>query len=99
MYDDPLGPAIGLQEKQESRVSKVEYQVVSVTKTTPPEGEKGNWHSYVIERGTTVLTGMRPGTQKQVTEHAKQVANDLNSRSGMKSGSPYAARGNKKAAT
>jgi hypothetical protein len=75
-------------------LKKNEFQVVSVSKAKPPEGEKGNWHSYTIERGTTVMTGMKPGTQKQVTEHAKQIAKDLNDRSGMKGGSPYASRNN-----
>jgi hypothetical protein len=68
-----------------------QYAVVSVEKTAPPEGMEGSdWHCYVIERGTSVVTGKKPGTLKQVTAHAKQVAEDLNSRTGLKGRSPYA---------
>lgn len=69
------------------------YQVVSVKKTQAPEGMEGsNWHCYVIERGTSVVTGKKPGSLKTVTEHAHQVAEDLNARTGMNAGSLYAAR-------
>lgn len=69
------------------------YQVVSVEKSDPPEGMDGkNWHSYVIERGNSVVTGKKPGSLKTVTAHANQVAEDLNARTGVNSGSLYAAR-------
>lgn len=72
---------------------KGRYQVVSVEKTDPPEGMDGNnWHSYVIERGSSVVTGKKPGSLKTVTAHAHQVADDLNARTGSKAGSLYAAR-------
>ena len=69
------------------------YHVVSVHKIEPPEGMGGKtWHSYVIERGTSVVTGKKPGSLKAVTAHARQVADDLNARTGVNSGSLYAAR-------
>ncbi len=72
---------------------KDHYHVVSVEKTDPPEGmEGGNWHSYTIERGNSVMTGKKPGSLRMVTAHARQVANDLNARTGVNSGSLYAAR-------
>jgi hypothetical protein len=72
---------------------KGNYEVVSVQKTEAPEGmEGGNWHCYVIERGNSVVTGKKPGSLKTVTAHARQVAEDLNARTGMNAGSLYAAR-------
>ena len=72
---------------------KGQYRVVSVQKTDPPDGIKGgNWHSYIIERGTSVVTGKKPGSMRAVTAHARQVAEDLNSRTGINAGALYAGR-------
>ena len=72
---------------------KDHYRVVTVEKTDPPDGMGGgNWHRYVIERGTSVVTGKKPGTLRAVTAHARQVAQDLNSRTGVNAGSRYAGR-------
>jgi hypothetical protein len=74
-------------------IAKSQYQVTDVQKIDAPEGMEGkNWHSYTIERGTCVITGQKPGTLKAVTAHAKQVAADLNARTGVNAGSLYAAR-------
>ena len=75
--------------------SNSQYAVVSVEKTETPEGMKGNnWHKYVIERGRgqSVVTGKKPGTLKQVTQHAKQVAEYLNNRYSKNSSVPYGGR-------
>ncbi|MGM0594132.1 MAG: hypothetical protein ACQETD_06315 [Pseudomonadota bacterium] len=72
---------------------KRQFEVVNVTKIATPEGMEGkSWHSYTIKRGATEINGQKPGTLKVVTEHARQVAEDLNARSGGKAGSLYAAR-------
>ncbi|MCW8828691.1 MAG: hypothetical protein OQK94_06515 [Gammaproteobacteria bacterium] len=69
------------------------FEVTEVAKITAPDGMEGkNWHSYTIKRGATEISGQKPGTLKMVTEHARQVAEDLNARSGGKAGSIYAAR-------
>jgi len=77
-----------------SQKVKNTYQVIEVKKIATPDGmPKGNWHSYTIERGSSVITGKKPGTLKAVTAHAKQFALDLNERMGMNNaGSLYAAR-------
>jgi len=75
-----------------STSNKIKYAVVTVEKTTTPEGLPGdNWHRYVIGQGTSKIEGIKPGTLKAVTEHAEAVAEDLNSRTG-KGGSTYAPR-------
>ncbi len=69
------------------------YQVISVKKVATPEGMDGkNWHSYTIQRGASIISGLKPGTHKAVTAHAKQLAADLNARTGANAGSLYAAR-------
>ena len=76
---------------QEAAAAENHYRVVSVTKAETPEGMEGdNWYCYIIKRGDAVLTGRKPGSLKLVTEHAEQVASDLNSRRGNYSGSHYA---------
>ena len=76
--------------------NEVEYNVVSVEKTEAPDGMEGaNWYRYVIGRGTSTMVGSRRGTLKQVTEHAKTLASDLNARSGRNGKSLWAPRQNK----
>ena len=69
------------------------YVLISINKTEAPEGLSGtNWHEYIIERGTSQIVGKKPGSLKQVTEHAKAMITDLNERSGVPSSSTYASR-------
>lgn len=76
--------------------NEVEYNVLSVEKTEPPAGMDGaNWYRYIIGRGTSTMVGSRRGTLKQVTEHAKTLASDLNARSGRNGKSLWAPRQNK----
>jgi len=76
--------------------NQVEYDVISVEKIDPPTGMDGaNWYRYVIGRGNSTMVGNRRGTLKQVTEHAKTLASDLNARSGRNGKSLWAPRQNK----
>ncbi|MFV2059264.1 MAG: hypothetical protein ACC653_01190 [Gammaproteobacteria bacterium] len=69
------------------------YVLISVEKTEAPEGLPGtNWHEYIIERGNSQIVGKKPGTLKQVNEHADAMITDLNERSGIPSSSTYASR-------
>lgn len=66
---------------------RLEYTVISVTKTTPPSDiEDGHWYKYIVGRSNSCLTCKRRGTLKQVTQHAENLAVDLNSRRGIKVG-------------
>lgn len=57
------------------------YRVVTVEKTDPPEGIiGGNWHRYVIELEEQSIVGVRRGTLKQVTEHARECAENMSNR-------------------
>ena len=77
---------------QQDQTNKLKFHVVTVEKTTPPEGMPGdNWHRYVIGQGGSRIEGIKPGTLKAVTQHAETVAEDLNARAG-KGGSTYAPR-------
>lgn len=68
------------------------YQVISVEKTTPPEGMTGNnWHRYVIGQGDSRIEGLRSGTLKAVTAHAESCVEELNNR-GVRGYSAYAPR-------
>ena len=82
-----------LNETVEEPKPEPKYKVISVEKTEPPEGLPGNnWHHYVIGYGKSRIDGTKPGTKAAVTEHAENVAEDLNSRTGIGGGSTYAPR-------
>jgi len=77
---------------QQDDKSILEFQVIKVEKTTPPENMPGdNWHRYVIGRGSSKIEGKKPGSLKAVTQHAETVAEDLNTRK-ANGGSTYAPR-------
>lgn len=75
-----------------NKSNTVEYHVVTVEKTAPPDGLPGNnWHRYVIGQGSSKIEGKKPGTLKAVTQHAEAIVDDLNSRKG-RGHSTYAPR-------
>ena len=63
---------------------KSKYHVIKVEKTTSPEGMLGeNWYLYVIQKGdlsNSIMNCKKTGTLKSVTEHAKDLAETINSR-------------------
>ena len=71
------------------------YRVAQVEKMQSPDGAKGNWFQYVIEGGYAPVTGAKPGTQKQVSVYARQLADELNARRSSGGASPSAPRGRK----
>ncbi|MDH5369396.1 MAG: hypothetical protein OEW99_05190 [Gammaproteobacteria bacterium] len=78
----------------EDETNRVKYQVVSVDKIVTPEGmPDGDWYCYVIGYGNSIIDGKKPGTLKNVTQHAEAVAEDLNLRSQNKK-SVYAPKQN-----
>lgn len=79
-----------IQDPEDTIVSK--FTLESVEETSPPAGaDAGKWYSYIIGRGTSVITGKRSGSLRTVTEHAEKVVEDLNSRSN-RHGSIYVSR-------
>jgi len=61
------------------------YQVISIDKIDTPKGmPEGDWYCYVIGYGSQRIDGKKPGTLKNVTQHAEAVAEDLNLRSQSK---------------
>lgn len=76
----------------EHAINRLKYRVISVEKTTAPDGMIGdNWHLYVVGQGSARIEGKKPGTIKTVTAHAEAFAEDLNSRTG-KGGSTFSPR-------
>ena len=76
----------------EETIAPLRYNVMTVEKTTAPDGMLGdNWHRYVIGEGRSKIEGKKTGTLKDVTAHAKSVAEILNARNAG-GGSTYAAR-------
>lgn len=80
-----------MPQTSSQKLLDLEYKVVSVEKTEPPEGvDGGNWYKYIVGRGDSSLVGSRRGTLKQVSEHADTLVEDLNARSGRKGKSVWA---------
>ncbi len=64
--------------------TKIKYRVETVEKIDAPEGMPGNnWYRYVIGQGSSRIEGKKPGSLQTVTEHAQNVAETLNSRTGI----------------
>jgi hypothetical protein len=57
------------------------YKVVTVEKTAAPKGLAGDdWHHYVIGCGDSFVEGDKTGTLKDVTAHAKDLAERISAR-------------------
>jgi len=67
------------------------YQIITVEKTTAPDGMPGdNWFRYIIQKGdltNSIMECKKTGSLKTVTEHAKdqtEILNARNSKGGRK---------------
>ena len=71
-----------------NEVIKRKFNVTNIEKISTPDGMVGdNWYQYVVGQGSSEIKGLTMGTLKQVTEHANNVADDLDERSkGKKTG-------------
>lgn len=69
-----------------------QYRVVSVKKSKAPTGADGDWYKYELQGGRSPITGMRRGSLKEVQEHAKRCADDLNERNWGRGASAWAQR-------
>lgn len=73
-------------------INTLEYHLVSVEKIdTPEDMPAGNWHRYIIDRGSSTMKGMRSGSLLDVRKHAEDFVKALNERS-MVGNSQYATR-------
>ena len=79
--------------KNYADIEEEEYTVTRVEKTDPPDGVEGsNWCEYILTRGNSTIEGKRRGTVSQVRRQAEEIADDVNSRSGIKGKSIWAPR-------
>ena len=66
---------------QEDETDIHKYHVLTVEKTSPPEGAPDdNWHRYVIGKDSSRIDCKKLGSLYDVTRHAETFAEDLNSR-------------------
>jgi hypothetical protein len=57
------------------------YRVAHVEKITAPDGvSSGTWYRYVLDNDSSVITGQRCGSLKDVQAYAEQYATQLNAR-------------------
>lgn len=61
-------------------VLEPQFKVDSISKSAPPHGAEGVWHSYVISQGTNMITGVRAGTHDEVAVLLEQIVERLNER-------------------
>jgi hypothetical protein len=61
-------------------VLELPFKVDSIARTTAPDGGDGVWHSYVISQGTNTITGVRAGSQAEVTLLLNDMVERLNER-------------------
>ncbi len=72
---------------------KRRFAVALVERSPGPDGtEDPSWYRYIIKNGLTTITGSRCGSREEVTSHAREFAQNLNSRNGPRSRAPYMPR-------
>ena len=72
---------------------KRRFAVALVEPSPAPDGtENPSWYRYVIKNGLTTITGSRCGSKEEVTSHAREFAQNLNSRNSPRSRAPYMPR-------
>jgi hypothetical protein len=61
-------------------VLELPFKLDSIARTEAPDGADGVWHSYVISQGANTITGVRAGTQAEVTTLVHDMIERLNER-------------------
>jgi hypothetical protein len=61
-------------------VLELPFKIDSISRTEAPDGAEGVWHSYVISQGANTITGVRAGTQAEVTTLLHDMVERLNER-------------------
>ena len=59
---------------------EVPFRLDSISPVAAPAGSEGVWHRYVILQGTNEITGLRAGTQAEVTRLVDDMIERLNER-------------------
>ena len=85
---EKIDPEISEHDPINDEAVKRKFNVMNIEKISTPAGMVGdNWYQYVVGQGSSEIKGLTMGTLKQVTEHANNIADDLNDRSkGKKTG-------------
>lgn len=79
--------------KNQATVVRNRYAVKAIEKSEAPEGGDGSdWYRYTIEGARSTITGYSRGSLREVTQRAKDFAEDLNARADGRSGSTWAPR-------
>lgn len=67
---------------QASNTDIKQYCLTIIEKTDPPEDmPEGSWFHYVVKYGSSEINCVRSGTLSEVTLHAQNFVENLNSRS------------------
>jgi len=61
-------------------VLELPFKVDSISTAAAPNGATGVWHRYVISQGTNMITGIRAGTQAEVSVQLDEMIGRLNER-------------------
>lgn len=59
---------------------EVPFRLESMAPVPAPEGSDGIWYRYVICQGTNEITGLRSGSQAEVTRLLDEMIERLNER-------------------
>lgn len=78
---------------QETVTTRSRYSVKGIEKSEAPEGGDGSdWYRYTIEGSRSTITGYSRGSLREVTQKAKDFAEDLNARADGRGSSTWAPR-------
>jgi hypothetical protein len=78
---EPVGSTSVQDDETPSHLLRRQFEVASVEKVAMPDGgQGGDWYRYVLASGPARITGFHRGTPEEVTEYAKNCAEDFNLR-------------------
>lgn len=60
------------------------YRLATIEATSPPDGmPEGDWYQYIVEYGKSKMNCVRSGTLEEVTRHAEEFVENLNTRTAV----------------
>lgn len=92
-HDEPKDASLPIPDDAPSvPTTPSAFQLVLVEEMNVPEGGGQKWYRYVLDNGSSKITGQRCGGLKEVTAYAKSYAEQLNARgiAGHSAWSPHA---------
>lgn len=65
---------------QDSAVVELPFRIETISDVAAPDGSSSVWQQYTISQGPNTITGLRPGTRRDVEPQLETMVAHLNLR-------------------